>query len=123
MRVYRVAQEVADKDFPIGPYQYWNTAGRFNRPEWYVRMGSAHDDYAHRIPQDEGRGMRTTDVCGFISEFSLMEWFDGYLNDLGNAGFRVYEYDAESQHVTVLSTQVVVSRDDLTLIRSYPLNP
>lgn len=121
MSVYRVARD--SSGFPIGPYagvRLEDSESELFRPMW-----DAHNmDRKHPTPfRDSGwtYDMEPDDVCAFSSLDSLYRWFDGYLDDLDSAGFRIWEYKTDSAFAHEFPCQTVVSRYALDYVTDYPL--
>lgn len=99
MRVWRIAHSVAinpeSRTF-AGPYQ-WSPLRDAGKEVLEVasKLCTAHADDRHPSPYwDMSLGfIRNKEVCGFDSVEAMESWFEGFLDDLANAGFMIFEYE------------------------------
>lgn len=105
MRVWRIAHSVAinpeSKTF-AGPYQCspLRDSGK-EVLEVANKLCSAHANEQHPSPQwDMSLGfIRDEEVCGFDSVEAMESWFEGFLGDLADAGFMIFEYEVRECRV------------------------
>lgn len=135
MRVFRVAHHtitdtavVGTASFPAGPYCFeTDDYGLKDRVRGILR----HTQWdAHHPAPFEDRALGTIygyEVCGFVSESALMDWFAGCLKGLDEAGFRLWVYEVPDTDVRVGSKagQLVFAASEAkpVLTSRFPLDP
>lgn len=135
MRVYRVghAEKVriihgADRAtlMPAGPYNGLSWRDRtadLDDMSWaHSRSGSAAH---HPAPHEDVYlfNIDSAEVCGFVSQDALLDWFDTWLRVLDEAGFRVWVYDVPDASVRVGQRfgQLVFIAADAVLVEDFPV--
>lgn len=101
MKVYRVRHKRIKCDGVLaGPYRYVTPL--------HAELKHAHDGCeSHPTPKNDGIVIEADQYCGFESIDDLLEWFDGWIERLAEAGFEIAEYDIPSCHVKKGDYQVV----------------
>jgi hypothetical protein len=112
--------------FPAGPYNGLSsvdgTEGLDDMFWAHSRSGSAahhpapHEDvYLSFIADDE--------VCGFVSQDALLDWFDTWLRVLDEADFRIWVYDVPDASVRVGRDfgQLVFIAADAVLVEDFQI--
>lgn len=132
MRVYRVAHGSImnrETNMHAGPYQsgpYYDAGLACNDTVIRVVSGmcSSHADDDHPSPWWDGylQIIRDHELCGMKDMESLKEWFDGWLDRLQAAGFKVYEFEvSEGVRIGQVGGQVVFDKNYSELIAVHEL--
>ncbi len=111
MLIYRLEDEAG-----YGPYQTGKSI-----PE----MEDAHSNDMDNHPaiyRDVDGFVANKHLCGFISLDQLKTWFDGWLSNLLNQGYKVIEIRINAQHVLVGDKQIcyddqyVITRKEISIL-------
>lgn len=102
MLVYRVAyKESRDGDLPRGPYTMSGLPEEIRDQIEVMRW--KHTDERHPGPYKDPMliDIFSAERCGFDSLDNLYGWFEGYVEMLHRAGFRLYVYDVPDAEVRI----------------------
>lgn len=87
-------------------------------------LNNAHCDYAHPLAQDDGgvgasRALDNGWVCGFASMKDLREWFDGWIDEITDAGFEILEIQVPDDAIIYCHHQVIF--DPSAVVHEIPV--
>jgi hypothetical protein len=107
MKVYRIACP-SDNGFAQGPYRIAACRTRAQRT-LARRINSEHtlaQPETHPTPREDGIDWRAKHPIyeyffGFATERQLREWFGGWLGLLHAAGYKIYVYDVDTEHIAL----------------------
>lgn len=71
----------------------------------------------HPTPNFPSLDAETIWLCGFASQESLNEWFNGWLEKLTSVGFRVVRYDVPDEFVKNSDIQLIFQKDKAELVK------
>ncbi|MCI3271039.1 hypothetical protein [Streptomyces cylindrosporus] len=107
MRVFRVGHRektftIADKPFPIGPYNRDDYNADLNTDMIRAHGGwGSHKHHPTPAADPYLNGVYSWEVCGFSSLGALLDWFETFLQTLDRNGYALWVYDVPDEDVRV----------------------
>jgi hypothetical protein len=123
MKIYRV-----EHDDGIGPYSTRRRWANSLQEEINDELAEAHNDSdehplvyydvknAYDIVSGDSRR------CGFISIEQLFRWFDGFMDKLEEAGYKIVVYEVPPQFICVGTYQCLFDVDESQCLGEQRLN-
>lgn len=127
MRVWRIAHRDIMRDYPAVPAGPYMSGPFLEHPEirnavWDLGVAHSGDDHPSPHYDTYLQTIRDHELCACDSRESLVSWFDGFLDRLGENGFIAHEYEVEDVRIGRTGGQVVFDYRTARLVGSYELH-